>query len=92
MRIAVLAWGSLIWDQRGLKIVDKFEPTGPRLPIEFCRVSSGGRLTQVIDEIDDAGCITYQARSSFDTLEAAIKNLSARESTNVSLRPARMVA
>ena len=75
----MLAWGSLLWDQRDLKIGAKFEPTGPRLPIEFCRVSAGGRLTLVIDETNGAGCISYQARSSFDNLEAAATNLAQRE-------------
>jgi len=43
MKIAVLAWGSLVWDRRDLAVAGNFEPTGPRLPIEFCRVSGDGR-------------------------------------------------
>ena len=78
-KITVLAWGSLLWDQRDLEIATKFEPTGPRLPIEFCRVSADGRLTLVIDEINGAECISYQARSSFDNFEAAATNLAERE-------------
>jgi hypothetical protein len=78
-KIAVLAWGSLVWDQRDLKIAAKFEPTGPRLPIEFCRVSADGRLTLVIDETNGAECISYQARSSFNVLETAAANLAERE-------------
>jgi len=78
-KIAVLAWGSLVWDQRDLKIATKFDPTGPRLPIEFCRVSADGRLTLVIDETNGAECISYQARSCFDSLEAAAANLAERE-------------
>jgi hypothetical protein len=78
-KIAVLAWGSLLWDQRDLKIGAKFEPTGPSLPIEFCRVSADGRLTLVIDEANGAECISYQARSAFDNLEAAAANLAERE-------------
>jgi hypothetical protein len=78
-KIAVLAWGSLLWDQCDLKIAAKFEPTGPRIPIEFCRVSTDGRLTLVIDETNGAECISYQARSSFDNLEAAATNLAERE-------------
>jgi len=57
MKIAVLAWGSLFWNPGDLRIADKFEPTGPRLPIEFCRISSDGRLTLVIDEANGAECI-----------------------------------
>jgi hypothetical protein len=78
-KIAVLAWGSLVWDQRDLKIAAKFDPTGPRLPIEFCRVSADGRLTLVIDEPNGAECISYQARSFFNNLEAAAANLAERE-------------
>jgi hypothetical protein len=78
-KIAVLAWGSLVWDQRDLKIAAKFDPTGPRLPIEFCRVSADGRLTLVMDEANGAECISYQACSSFDNLEAAAANLADRE-------------
>ncbi|MHB2268110.1 hypothetical protein [Pseudaminobacter salicylatoxidans] len=49
MRIAVLAWGSLVWDRQKLAIADDFDPSGPQLPVEFCRISGGGRLTLVID-------------------------------------------
>jgi len=62
-KIAVIAWGSLVWDKRSLRIADKFECTGPRLPIEFCRISGDGRLTLVIDETNGAECPTYQACS-----------------------------
>jgi hypothetical protein len=78
-KIAVLAWGSLVWDQRDLRIAGGFGPTGPRLPIEFCRVSADGRLTLVIDETNGAECISYQARSSFNALETAAANLAERE-------------
>lgn len=79
MRIAVLAWGSLIWDRKDLAIAEEFEQTGPRLPIEFCRVSKDGRLTLVIDELFGRRCITYSARSALDSLDAAIENLRIRE-------------
>ncbi len=79
MRISVLAWGSIIWDLGDLAILADFEPTGPSLPIEFCRVSRDGRLTLVIDEAFGAPCITYSALSAFDNLDAAIENLRHRE-------------
>ena len=75
MRISVLAWGSIVWDRRNLAIIADFEPTGPCLPIEFCRVSSDGRLTLVIDESFGAPCVTYSALSVFDDLDTAIENL-----------------
>lgn len=79
MKIAVLAWGSLVWDRRKLAIVGDFKPCGPHLSIEFCRVSRDGRLTLVIDDVVGASCITYLAVSAFDDLHYAIENLRMRE-------------
>lgn len=79
MKISVLAWGSLVWNRGKLAIVGDFAPTGPRLPIEFCRVSRDGRLTLVIDETFGKPCVTYSALSAFDDLDAAIENLRVRE-------------
>ena len=79
MRIAVLAWGSLVWDRRSIGIAGDFEPTGPRLPIEFCRISGGGRLTLVVDEALGTPCVTYAALSAFGDLGAAIEDLRVRE-------------
>lgn len=79
MKIAVLAWGSLVWDRRNLAIVAEFRPNGPNLPLEFSRVSSDGRLTLVIDEIFGVPCATYSAVSACDNLKTAIENLRDRE-------------
>jgi len=79
MRIAVLAWGSLVWDARELAIECDFEPSGPRLPVEFCRISGDGRLTLVVDEDRGADCLTYCATSGLSNLGAAIENLRVRE-------------
>jgi hypothetical protein len=79
VRIAVIAWGSLVWDRRELVVADDFEPTGPLLPIEFCRVSRNGRLTLVIDEAVGTHCATYSALSAFDNISNARGNLQARE-------------
>ena len=79
MRIAILAWGSLVRNRGSLAVTADFEALGPRLPIEFCRVSSDGRLTLVIDENVGAFCATYAAVSSFEDLSAAIENLQIRE-------------
>ena len=79
LRISVLAWGSIVWARRNLAIITDFEPTGPRLPIEFCRVSRDGRLTLVFEEVFGAPCIAYSATSGFDNLDAAIENLRDRE-------------
>lgn len=82
MKIAVLGWGSLIWDQRNLQIDDnRWHPKGPLLPIEFGRVSGGSRLTLIIkpgwQEV-----ITLYAISAFDNLAEAIENLRDREGTS----------
>jgi hypothetical protein len=83
MKIAVLAWGSLVWDRGVLGIVGNFEPNGPRLPIEFCRISGRGnaprRLTLVNDETVGCSCLCYSALSTFDNLASARENLRDRE-------------
>jgi len=51
--IVCLGWGSLIWDPKELPLIDSkpeaWRDDGPKLPIEFSRVSKNGRLTLVID-------------------------------------------
>ena len=79
MKIAVLAWGSVVWERGVLEVAADFMPNGPHLPVEFCRVSGGERLTLVIDETFGATCPTYAAPSSFGDLSAAILNLWVRE-------------
>jgi hypothetical protein len=81
MRIAVLIWGSLWWDRRELSINNEgWFYDGPSLPIEFARVSGGGRLTLVIKPSWDVVTTLY-AISSFSTLAHAIENLRLRENT-----------
>ena len=79
VKIAVLAWGSLVWDPRDLKTAAKFAPNGPLLPIEFCRISADGRLTLVIDETFGDVCTSYAAESALESLDAAIEDLRLRE-------------
>ncbi len=87
MRIAVLAWGSLIWDRRELAVAGDFNPFGPLLPVEFCRVSAGGRLTLVIDEAFGTSCPTYVAASACGDLDAALENLWIREGSQDEMLP-----
>lgn len=93
--MAVLAWGSLIWDPDGFQHV--VEPgwaasdrdpegvwrfgAGPALPIEFSRISAKrpGALTLVIDSAHGAPCRTAVALSRRETVEAAAQDLAARE-------------
>lgn len=79
MRIAILAWGSLIWEPRSLQTATEFVPFGPVLPIEFSRVSGGNRLTLVIDEVNGAPCRTYVAQSAHAVIGTAKNNLKERE-------------
>jgi hypothetical protein len=79
VKIAVLAWGSLVWDPRDLRTAAEFVANGPLLPIEFCRISADGRLTLAIDETFGDVCKTYSAPSALESLEAAIDNLRIRE-------------
>lgn len=81
MRIAVIGWGSLIWDPRDLQIEDEWHSDGPMLPVEFARVSSGNRLTLVL--IDTAPLQpTLWAFLRTATLAEAIKSLAEREGTS----------
>jgi hypothetical protein len=81
MKIAILGWGSLIWDRRDLKVAADFVAGGPILPVEFCRISADGRLTLVIEETHGSLCATYHAPSVYDDLRFARENLSLREGT-----------
>lgn len=91
-RVAILGWGSLIWDPGVLKKEGDFVQGGPTLPIAFSRVSSDGRLTLVIDPVSDAenrkpknpagrDVETWYATSSFQSIAGAIDNLREREGT-----------
>ncbi len=82
MKIAVIAWGSLVWEPGALQAAAAFAANGPLLPIEFCRVSGDGRLTLVVDETFGAVCTTLSAPSALEDLDAAIENLRIREKTN----------
>jgi hypothetical protein len=80
-RIAILGWGSLIYCPRSLVLERDWQPDGPWLPIEFARISRGPRLTLVI--MPGRKLIrTYWALSGLRLLEAAIRNLAAREGTD----------
>lgn len=81
MKIAILGWGSLIWDQRELPIDGNWQKGGPVLPIEFSRISSDGRLTLVIDEKNGVPVKTQYARSGSANLREAIEDLRKREDT-----------
>ncbi len=83
MKIVVLCWGSLYWDLRGLELSnERWEEDGPRLPLEFCRISSDGRATLVINENGNI-CTTYWQIHKYQNLDEAKKNLKKREGCNI---------
>jgi hypothetical protein len=80
-RIAIIGWGSLIWDPRNLSFdrVRNWESGGPILPLEFSRKSSDGRLTIVLDEEYGVAVATRVATSDLGSVDLAVKNLASRE-------------
>lgn len=48
MRIACLAWGSLVWKWEPLVLDGPWEADGPWLPIEFAREGDGGELATAL--------------------------------------------
>jgi hypothetical protein len=87
MKIAILGWGSLIKEPRGLPIVGEWQPDGPKLWIEFSRISKlgarAGCLTLVIDEHCESEVTTLHALSQRSDLSSAIADLQAREGTSI---------
>jgi len=75
VKIAILAWGSLIWDPRNLNVEGTWKLTGFTLPIEFSRFSRVGRLTLVIDHMNGEQVPILYYYSSFRNLNDAIQNL-----------------
>lgn len=82
MKIAILGWGSLIWQPKDLKFDTNigWKENGPVLPIEFARISQDGRLTLVITP-NGTEVPTLYSVSSFDNLNLAVLNLAVRESS-----------
>lgn len=78
MNITLVSFGSLLWNNKGLRI-SKFKDNGPFLPLEFSRISQDGRLTLVIDERSGRDNPTFHAKMKYNTLQKAIKALQTRE-------------
>jgi len=78
-RIVVLAWGSLVWDPRDLDLEDgAWYEDGPRLPVEFSRVSSDRRLTLALTRGADPVQVLW-AYMGTDAVGEAVWSLSQRE-------------
>jgi len=80
MKIAILGWGSLIWQPKALKYDREldWDKNGPYLPIEFSRISNDGRLTLVIDDNATPVQVLF-AISQYKKLDEAILDLAIRE-------------
>ena len=91
MRIAILGWGSLIWDtdtEKGKEFARRCRghwaiAKGLELPLEFSRVSESRShaLTLVIDETHGTRCRVYYAMSKREALNDAMRDLRSREGT-----------
>lgn len=81
MKIAILGWGSLVGDSRELPLQGDWILGGPKLPLEFSRVSKDGRLTLVINMEHGAYVPSRYAESSRKDLGDAIADLRDREGT-----------
>jgi hypothetical protein len=84
LSIVILGWGSLIWDPRDLPREGMWQKEGPRLPVEFSRVSGDGRLTLVIDQAVGVPVNTRYVLSPRTFTSDAVKDLAAREGTGPS--------
>jgi len=83
MKIAILGWGSLVWNPGNLEIdmtvgQKGWFDDGPILSIEFARISQDGRLTLVIDPEGKEVQVLYSI-SLLEELDHAILNLAVRE-------------
>jgi hypothetical protein len=79
MKIAILAWGSLVWDPQKLPVVGEAQKDGPILRIEFSRISANKRLTLVIDEKHGTAVASRYYVSAATKLDQAIAQLQERE-------------
>lgn len=87
MKIAILGWGSLLWDVEGYQNFTEqhgdWAFDGPELPLEFSRISESRKkaLTLVIDEKNGASCRVAYAMSKRKNADDAICDLRSREGT-----------
>ena len=84
MQIAIIGWGSLLWDLEVLEphVVPEWQrAAGPSLPLEFSRVSPKRlrALALIIDPDHGTECQTSLVNSRRDRLEDTVSDLAARE-------------
>ncbi|OUS07727.1 hypothetical protein A9Q96_05050 [Rhodobacterales bacterium 52_120_T64] len=83
-RIAILGWGSLIWDLEALTphtTGDWALEAGPRLPMEFSRISPKRKLGLVVclDPAVGVNCTTNIIQSTKSDISNTIADLAERE-------------
>lgn len=79
VKIACIAWGSLIWEPAPLELASPWRPDGPRLPLEFVRDSDDSdELALVLHEAAPP-MPTYWAWLAVDEIGAAREMLRRRE-------------
>jgi hypothetical protein len=85
--IAILGWGSLIWEERPEfdRYLGMWNVGGPQLPIEFCRKSKTrhNALTLVIDNNLGTEVETLYALSKRSDPRDTICDLRSREGTTI---------
>lgn len=87
-RICILGWGSLVHHPEGdatigqtpLATVGTWTLNGPTLPVEYSGVSSGKRLTLVVDPEHGTANQVFTIQSARESLDDAAENLRLRES------------
>ncbi len=89
MKIAILAWGSLLWDEEANREFDKWRKRwrydGPTLKIQFSKISKSrqGALTLVIDLKHGVPTTVAWCLSKRQKLEDAVADLRCREGTAI---------
>lgn len=87
MKIAILGWGSLLWDNRPEfdRWREAWQYDGPTLKLEFSRVSTSrcGALTLVIDEIHGTPTVVAWCLSKRGNPDDAVCDLRCREGTTL---------
>jgi hypothetical protein len=63
VKIACIAWGSLIWEPRELQLASGWRPDGPLLPLEFVRDS---------DDSDELAIVMHEAAPPMPTYWALL--------------------
>ncbi|MHC4549416.1 MAG: hypothetical protein ACYTEZ_11635 [Planctomycetota bacterium] len=80
MRIAIIGWGSLIWDKRRLPPGGSWSKGGPTLPIAF---SQGPRPNLVVDGARGRETSTHYALSHRTSLADAIADFCDRDDASL---------